>query len=243
MFATLFFCSPTIMYVPPTLRESRLSHIHNLCDEFLHIEATPEAGLPDVCACLCRCRRKSVTCVAVLTDENERIVYQALYKNSSARPAVHAETFLIYDDELRKHILQGKILTLLMTYQPFHYSGGHWRVSSLSCTESLIHFYNKHLAPHGVRVRIKVAYLYRAHWVAAPSKYCVMIENARTGLRLLMETFPDVTMINRDDVEWLLPFFDADVRSRWDRGEFEGVFEWRQALMEFFGATLATLRK
>ena len=67
------------MYVAPALRNEIHLEITNVCDEFLHIDETPEANIGFFCAG-CNCIRKSVTCVGILSKDTEQI-YSNVYKN------------------------------------------------------------------------------------------------------------------------------------------------------------------
>jgi hypothetical protein len=78
-------------------------------------------------------------------------------------------------------------LVLYLTYQSCHHSGGHRRTREQSCTLKLIDFHRTWFMSRGVRMHIKICYLYRAHWRGmAEFGYGPMIENAQAGIRLLM---------------------------------------------------------
>ena len=79
-------------------------------------------------------------------------------------------------------------MNIYLTYQPCHFSGGHYRKSNNSCTESLIQYYNNVLKPYSISANIRFGYLYRAHWTESP-KYVIMIKNAQEGIKLLREYF------------------------------------------------------
>ena len=80
MFVRLFtFYNYSIMYVAPALRNEVHYEITNLCDEFLHIDNTPEANMQEYCI-TCSCARKSVTCIATVTKDDFRI-YSCIYNN------------------------------------------------------------------------------------------------------------------------------------------------------------------
>ena len=240
------------MYIPPTLRvdTSDFNKITNLCEEFLHIDETPEAKI-STCCVLNKCVRKSVTCIARLTggeynDKNDKRkkedIYTALYKNKVIREnmAVHAEMFAIYDTELRRHLKSGQVLTLYLTFQPCHFSGGHYKMKPTSCTEALIHFFEKTLAPLGIKLRIKFGYIYRAHWITAHARYNEMITNATQGL-IRLSKCAEIGVIKREDISVLYNFFDAKTKRSWDAGDFEELMEKRHQLTEFMETFLTDL--
>lgn len=248
---TIFFSSASSMYVPPTFRQKQKCNtkINNLCDEFLHIDETPEANIEkkcihetQVCSCISQpvfdrkcCMRKSVTCVCIVTDADGNKQYEQVYKNENvgeSSVARHAEMFFISDKYLREHLKSNQIITLYLTYQPCHYSGGHQRANNMSCTESLIHFNRKVLAPLNILLKIKFAYLYRAHWKLIELKYENMISNANIGLKLLLDNF-DVQVMDDDDIAKLIPYFDENTKKMWDNSCFTSILQERKPLQDF----------
>lgn len=225
------------MYVPPTFRsrQNRDLTISNLCDEFLHIEETPEADLCQVCVeCNC-CVRKSVTCVSIVKDKDDKTVYGKVYKNelfSSSQFARHAEMFFISDTDLRDILDHDQVITLYLTYQPCHFSGGHYKTNHISCTESLQYFHEKVLKPFNICVKIRFAYLYRAHWRSQDTKYDQMIMNANIGLKILIDNF-DVNVLKYCDLLQLVPYFSAETKNKWDVGYFDKLIAERKSLEDF----------
>ena len=221
------------MYVAPALRNEVHYHITNLCDEFLHIDDTPEAKISECCAACNSCIRKSVTCIAILRKASDPI-YSCIYKNKTVEDnvAIHAEMFVIGDSKLRSHLDKDQVLTLYLTFQPCHFSGGHHKMSALSCTEALQQFYQKTLSPLNTKLVIKVAYIYRAHWIKAPGRYFPMIANARTGLKLL-KSFAEIKIIDETDYNTLYHFCDEKNKKAWDDGEFDDLLNHRMELIFF----------
>lgn len=216
------------MYVPPTLRINENQKIENLCDEFLHVDETPEANVTGFCIG-CKCIRKSVTCIARLLEGDEE-VYSCVYKNKSIdkSSAVHAEMFMMYDTKLRDSFKHGQKLEIYLTFQPCHFSGGHYKHNNISCTESLLQFHEKVLAPFDIQVTIYFGYIYRAHWINA--KYDPMIQNAINGIRLLQSKF---TLKPLEHINVLYKFCDEQVQNQWDRGEFVELLLRRKELVNF----------
>ena len=176
---------------------SFLGSLAQICASFYHIEPTPEGGIEQLClSAACGglpCPRKTVVCVARLraaSDADATVhqppterwcsppaedIYCARYSNcfkGSSEANLHAERFLISDAALLEAIdhlpRAGGTLTLYLTYQPCHHSGGHKRQGmgshGTSCTAALLKHMRTHLTPRNVRLAIRVAYLYRAHW-------------------------------------------------------------------------------
>lgn len=226
------------MYVPPTFRMSCKNDdlkICNLCDEFLHIDATPEAYITQHCVKSPCCVRKSVTCVCIVKNDKNEKVYGKVYKNqvfTSSFLARHAEMFFVSDPDLRQLLTHRQTITLYLTYQPCHFSGGHYKLSNISCTESLRQFHEKILSPLNIDLKIRFAYLYRAHWETYAYKYKRMIDNANDGLRLLLNCF-DVDVLRYHDLQELVDYFDTNTFEQWNRGYFDEILSRRKPLEDF----------
>jgi hypothetical protein len=222
------------MYIPPNLRCDEEYKINDLCDEFLHVDETPEGHIEQYCVG-CNCTRKSVTCICILTDVNGNEVYSKVYKNKNniiTKSAIHAETFLVYDNKLRLKLDKEQIMTLYLTYQPCHFSGGHFKATQVSCTESLLHFHEKHLKSLNISLRIKFGYIYRAHWMMNEKKYDTMIANSNAGLRILLNHF-EVEVLKEEDVKKLVKFFDCKTLDLWNSGYYKKTFQNRKKLERF----------
>jgi hypothetical protein len=182
-----------------------------------------------------------VTCVGILSKDAEQI-YSCVYKNKIIEDgsAIHAEMFLIGDPMLRSKLEKNQVLTLYLTFQPCHFSGGHRKKSFISCTEALQQFYIKKLQVLNIQLVIKFAYIYRAHWIHTPIRYIPMIENARSGLRIL-KTFADVKIIDESDYKILYNFCDAVNKDAWDRGNFDDLLNKRVELIIFMKRFLQNL--
>lgn len=113
------------------------------------------------------CIRNSVCLLARVQSAQGDILDEVRYTNCfQGHTSInqHAEEFLITDDRLN---LQPKAhLTLYVTYQPCHYSGGgrKMRTHPRSCTNRLISWYETKLAPLKITLTIKPCDIYRAHW-------------------------------------------------------------------------------
>lgn len=231
------------MYIPPNLRNTLLNSpkIENLCDEFLHIDDTPEANICRCCSENNTCMRKSVTCIVIL-KKDEKEVYSNLYKNKSYKEisAIHAEMFAIYDQDLRNKFDYNQTLNMYLTFQPCHYSGGHNKVKNISCTESLQKFYIEFLKPFNISFNVKFAYLYRAHWIDIDPKYNIMIENAKKGLKIL-STFANVSVIDTYDIDILKKFCHSDTEKKLNSGHYDQLILNRSKIVQFIEKFLKTI--
>lgn len=174
-----------------------------LCTFFHRVTECPEACLKGSCVCGRACERKSVCCVARYgaTDGAACVrMYQNVRSNGET---VHAESFLVRDDALRDAVRErpGGTLTLWMTFQPCHRSGGRTRHGcKKSCTELLERFHRGTLAPHGVSLVVATANVYRAHWRRQEEwdVYHVQIRNAEAGI-VRLARFATVRAFAPDD--------------------------------------------
>ena len=195
-----------------------LARTRDFCAGFFHVEASEEAHVSEACLCHGPCFRKTVFCVARL-HRATRTQYEACYTNChrSNGPAVHAESYLVIDAHLHaalRHARTDDELVLYLTYQPCHRSGGHRRAREQSCTLKLIEFFRRWLAPRGVRLCVKICYLYRAHW-RGMEPYVPMIANAREGIRLLMDAGVQLDAMGAADWDYLLTHATPWMRRAW----------------------------
>lgn len=242
---TSFFSAFTSMYVPPTFRNVTFNEeITNLCDEFLHIDDTPEANIEEICV-KCDCMRKKVTCICLISDHEGNCIFSKVYKNKHllfSNTARHAEMFFISDVEVRKVLKYNCSITLFLTYQPCHYSGGHDRTNNISCTEALIHFSDKILRPLHCSLKIKFAYLYRAHWKDNNPKYEIMIKNSNTGLKMLLESF-ECEVMRYPDFEILKHHFNMQTMIEWQSGTYTELISKRKSMESFLQKYIDDVRK
>tara|TARA_Y100000746_G_C15466857_1_gene434366 strand:+ start:629 stop:1354 length:726 start_codon:yes stop_codon:yes gene_type:complete len=234
------------MYIPPILRNTLnkdIPTIENLCDEFLHIDDTPEANVCHCCSENNTCVRKSVTCVVILKKDEDEI-YSKVYKNKSFQdaPAIHAEIFVISDQELKSKLDYNQSLCMYLTFQPCHYSGGHNRVKKGSCTESIQRYYLNVLKPFNISLHIKFAYLYRAHWIDIDPKYTIMIENAKKGLKIL-SSFAKISVIDSDDINILKKFCNHDTQKKLNSGHYDTLILNRSKIVRFIENFLQTISR
>jgi len=233
------------MYIPPVLRSTlNNSTIENLCDEFLHIDETPEGNICACCSEKGKCIRKSVTCVVILKQKDQE-VYSNVYKNQNYCkdfPAIHAEMFAIYDSDLKSNLNYDQTLYMYLTFQPCHYSGGHNRIKQISCTEALKTYYSNFLQPLGISLHIKFAYLYRAHWIDIDPKYKMMIENAKLGLKIL-SSFAKLSVIDSDDIHILKRFCNSETQKKLDAGHYDILILNRSKIVKFIETFLALQNK
>jgi hypothetical protein len=116
------------------------------------------------------------------------------------------------------------LVSVYLTYQPCHFSGGHvkniGKAVTTSCTMRLLEWLRTTLRPAGITLTIYLPKIYRAHWQDdgyhktsdEKSHYGDRAEKAREGLMLLMtEPGCDVQMMGPDDWQWLLGLCDPYV--------------------------------
>ena len=235
------------MYIPPHLRNNEKTfQINDLCNEFIHIDDTPEANIENVC-CSCNCHRKSVTAVAVVRNKGE-IIYSKVYRNfRKFNETVHAESFIVFDPRLRSKLLHATKLDIYITFQPCHYSGGHEYVQNISCTELLLNFQEKCLAKNGILMEIHIGYIYRAHWqidCVAMMKYTTMVRNAITGFKLLLENNIKISVINENDINnVLIQHCDTNIVKKWFTGFYSFHMEKRKELEKFMNDYIEQIKE
>lgn len=184
----------------------------NLCKYFHRISECPESDAR--CSCICKdpqCQRKSVCCVARYRRGDTELI--RTYVNLSIRKGVvkHAEQLFVEDRSFEEVIREapGGTLTLYLTFQPCHFSGGNTNhVTNISCTVSLKEYFSLILEPLGVALFIKVANLYRAHWRRATEMktHWRNIRNAEAGIHIL-RTFADVDSFSSTDWSYIESLF------------------------------------
>lgn len=197
-----------------------LRHMRDFCAGFFHIEECVEAGMNEICLChSLPCRRKTVTCLARLRRAGERDDEASLFRYDNRREAdgiAHAEAIMCRDRALLDALAacEGGELTLFLTYQPCHYSGGHRQQSKISCTNTVIHFHEHELQPRRISLHIRIAYVYRAHWQKehCAAKYWPMIHAARAGMLLLRDAGVEVSAFRACDWKFVLACSSEAVR-------------------------------
>jgi len=212
----------------------------NFCEGFFHVEESVEMKLPDTCLCNKMCLRKSVTCIARITQETTGAeMFVSAYKNRKefGNYRTHAEKIMICDLECLNAIRSShdaRIMTLYLTYQPCHFSGGHTRPSAISCTEELVRYKESVLEKHNVKLKIKIAYIYRAFWDLRNSerKYWQMIQNARIGIQRLH--YHNISLHAFDETDWALILTFCSNETRTKIGNIESFKQARREHCDAF---------
>ena len=178
------------------------------CRTFFHVDPVREWGDVD-CTCAASatepCHRYNVCGWVVLSDDTDfHVVFHRAYANEfhgGTEINRHVEELMCADSELRAQIeaTHASILTLYLTYQPCHHSGGSYslqtRLHCKSCTDLLIAWTRDFLEPHHVTLHIKCANVYRALWTDTQCYNCAedakqydpRTEMAREGLRVAIQ--------------------------------------------------------
>ena len=195
------------VYRPLHVRNRRrlnLTDHSELCKYFHHVTECPELNMNASCMCVAECRRKSVGCVVQYRAQGT-LRFDDTYVNiRSGSICTHVEQSIIHDDALRTAVQAhpGGELTMWITFQPCHYSGGRpHRPDKTSCTYALLHFHACFPSRHNVHLTIRVANLHRALVAVEETvQYADHIRNAQQGIQLL-KTFCTVSAFTLSD--WL----------------------------------------
>jgi len=184
--------------------------LDDFCSAFFHVEESPEAHVSNTCLCRQPCTRKIVWCFLVARHGNN-CVMKRMYRNTiNQGRTVHAECHFCNDLGVHRMIQRYKDLhlTLYLTYQPCHFSGGHRSPNCKSCTMRLLQF----KAKMQVHIDIKVAYIYRAHWINM-QQYEIQAHNARNGMRLLLWHGVPMTAFTLHDWQFIAREFQVKLPS------------------------------
>lgn len=218
------------------------------CEGFFHVEQSVEMNVPNICLCTTLCSRKSVTCIARITnDSTGEELYISAYKNARQYRTftTHAEKIMMSDINCLRAVCAShdpRTMDLYLTYQPCHFSGGHHRPLPISCTDELIQYNRNQLQKHNVKLNIKVAYIYRAFWDTdkSESKYWRMIENAKSGICLLRENCIQLTAFSEEDWDFVKKCCSKDAQ-RQIKNVGELQMEYRKICDAFNRTFLASL--
>lgn len=190
-------------HADPATRSGLLGPADRVCAAFWHARACRELDEPGLCVGWHDPGYKCPTNVAVLVARlqsaggAERLVarYTNCFRGGGSEGTQHAESFVMADRALAAQLRRGDALTLHITYQPCHHSGGKMSYDAkhpTSCTEALLRWRRDVLAPAGVELRVRCSDIYRAAWTdttgyppAHVARFEARCERAREGLRAL----------------------------------------------------------
>jgi hypothetical protein len=180
-------------------------------------------------------------------DSEWRQAYVGRYMNcyrGSEKDNYHAEQFMLEDSGLDAAVQTSPALlsapaasngaagrmSVYLTYQPCHFSGGHvkniGKAVTTSCTNRLLEWLRNTLRPAGITLTVYLPKVYRAHWEDdgfhktedERKHYGQRADKAREGLKLLMaEPGCDVQMMGPDDWQWLLGLCDPYVLEEYNK--------------------------
>ena len=216
-----------------------------VCAVFYHMFPVWEAGVHDgICIDPVECVvSHAVVAIGRLelrdsASSDWRTAYVARYMNcyrGSEKDNYHAEQFMLEDAGLEAAIKTSPALSepaegaggrvsVYLTYQPCHFSGGHvkniGKAVTTSCTMRLIEWLRTTLRPAGITLTVYLPKIYRAHWQDdgfhktedEKKHYGERADKAREGLMLLLnEPGCDVQMMGPDDWQWVLGLCDPYV--------------------------------
>lgn len=142
------------------------------CQGYFHVDKSFEWDQSEFCICRKVCMKNTVRGVVHVTDELGDTIFLRKYQNEfrgHTEENLHVEDIMIADETLSEVLEDDprgkKIVTLYISYQPCHHSGGYVKLKGLhkkSCTEVLMKWFSK--LPNTVKVVIKCCGIYRAHW-------------------------------------------------------------------------------
>ncbi len=205
-------------YWPPVHNyqgEKLIGGLDQLCTTFFHIMPMWELDINEH-ICLhddsFNCRHKNITLIVRVQDEKNNTIKAARFTNCMAqgRRPIHAEEFMVEDESL---LIKDSTITIYNQLQPCHHSGGKdGTYDNRSCTEILVKWYNEKLKPKNINLEIQCGGIYKAMWKDPPSKfgrrgeniYKTTSQNARDGIKLILNTGIKMTMINDDGWDFLL---------------------------------------
>ena len=155
---------------------------------------------------------KKITLIVRVRNENGETVKAVRFTNcmSIGRRPTHAEEFMVVDDSL---LIPNTTITIYNQLQPCHHSGGRdGTYDTRSCTEILLKWYKDKLVPKNIKLTIQCGSIYKAIWKDSPSKYGkygkdiykTSAQNARDGIKLILNAGIDMTMIDDDGWMFLL---------------------------------------
>ena len=173
----------------------------------------------------------------------------------SEKDNYHAEQFMLEDGDLEAAIQTspalaapapgaGGRMSVYLTYQPCHFSGGHvkniGKAVTTSCTLRLLKWHRETLHPAGITLTVYLPKIYRAHWVDdgfhktddEKNHYGERAEKSREGLKLMLaEPGVDVKMMDPDDWMYLMSLCDPYV-----------IEEYKKALLQPEDEMLAEIK-
>jgi hypothetical protein len=166
------------------------------CQGYFHVDRWYERKQPTLCLHdEERCPRHGVRGLVRLAQDEDTLFLRefANVSRGGTEANLHVEDLMTTDAELHEALRARpgrKVVTLFITYQPCHHSGGHRQLATLhrkSCSEKVRAWARDTLAPCDARLRIKCFNLYRVHWVDAAIFHDADDERlfgARAGLAL-----------------------------------------------------------
>jgi len=182
------------------------------CEALYHVGKSPELGTTNHCSIYGQetdeCRMQCVTMVVRVND------FVTRYTNCRRK---HTEQLMAEDYILRLYLqgIKDTDMTIYLKFQPCHHSGGNakWypegylfqgKCDSRSCCEVLLRFFQEHLLPRNISLRIKIASLYKANWEFATREDDLKtVENAQLGLQLLRDHGIVLESMKINDWKWL----------------------------------------
>lgn len=172
------------------------------CAAFFHILPCRELGiLQHRCLARGECSHQCITALVRVTQKaTATTVLVRRYTNCRVKRGYvqHCESMIVQDASLLSLLRSSGsdlTLTLFLTVQPCHHSGGSDAdpLDSRSCVTLLLDWKKQYLDPLGVKLQIRFPNIYKAAWQFSPQEQQIpsrcfsrSSQNARTGLIALL---------------------------------------------------------
>ena len=188
------------------------------CAIFYHVTATSRTGFSCLKESECKVgkqgdRNKFAETVVIyvrLTEKNGRLLFHARYGNcyeGAYESTTHAEYFMLADDQFRQAIQllrdqKGGFIDMFMNKQPCFRSTGHGKKTDLKvkdCAKDMVHFYNLHCIPHGIKLTIHLCQLYKVDMLPGCHEQSLAtdIKNARLGVKMMFSNGIELKAMTR----------------------------------------------
>lgn len=203
------------------------------------------------------CLKSTVHGLLTIYDNiNNQIIFYKAYKNifmGSTEENIHVEDLIVADKELEAYLKENLIVTLYISYQPCHHSGGRRNMAAdhihtKSCTELIRKWWIEKLIPKNITFNIKCLGIYRAHWTDENSfgsdfdrdVFLNRTERAREGLRLLMKSHENkiinVDAMNPNDWKIILLFCSLPIKISIKENMWKVRYEYDDKIRDFLNS-------
>jgi hypothetical protein len=190
--------------------------------------------------------------VVHLTSGTSRTLFLSKYENvfrGGTEDNLHVEDLVVADRRLEEALCSpypNKTLTIYVSYQPCHHSGGGRKlvhVHGKSCSRLIASWWKQKLQPRNVDFRFKCCGLYRAHWEDSTlfrlkedvDMYGARSGRAREGLQLLNSGGIRVEGMNDEDWKRFLSWCDPKITAQISEDHWQRRKIFDEKVREFLG--------